>query len=280
MEPHEYERMFAMEDDYWWYRALRRRIFRALRAAGAWRSGHQSAGLDYPPAAASERRADRPLHCLDAGCGTGGMLAALGERARAFGVDASPIALGLARQRGLTRLACASIEALPLRQGTFDIVVCADVLYHRGVGDDVAGLREIARSLRPGGLLVLNLPAFHWLRSSHDEAIHTARRYTAREVRVKLAAAGLTPLQVRYWNAILFPPLAAVRLLRRWTRFTWRRAIASTAQGSKRETAQSDLVALPRWANATLDWLLACEARLSFIPAPAGLSVLATARRD
>jgi len=247
MERDEYARMFSLEEDYWWYRALRRNLRRALRRAGP---------LSAP---------GTPATCLDAGCGTGMLLQTLSSEMKAVGVDASASALALARRRGLTRLARAGVEALPLRDASCDVVISADVLYHRGVGDDVAALREAARCLRPGGVLVLNLPAFGRLRSSHDAAIHTARRYTAAEVRRKLRAAGLAPLRVRYWNSLLFLPLASVRLLRR--------RASARAPGS-------DLTPLPRWMNSSLRALLALETALDFVPWPAGLSVMAVARKE
>jgi len=246
--------MFSLEEDYWWYRALRRRIARALERAGALPSRGDASS--------------RPPRCLDAGCGSGMVLASLMPRVRAFGLDASPEALALARSRDLTRLLRAGVEALPLKGDTFDIMISADVLYHRGVADDRAALREAGRCLRPGGVLVVNLPAFSWLRSSHDEAIHTARRYTAREVRAKLRAAGLRPLRVRYWNSLLFPLWALIRLMRR------------PGRQAGQDVPESDLAALPRWLNRTLEMLLALEEACDFIPWPAGLSILAVARKE
>jgi SAM-dependent methyltransferase len=244
MEPREYARMFSLEASHWWYRALRRNLDRAL------------AGV----------LAGRPA-VLDAGCGTGMLLAAWRDRARGVGLDASAEALELARRRDLGPLVRGSVERLPLRSESFDLVVSADVLYHRGVADDVGALREFARVLKPGGTLALNLTAFAWLRSGHDAAIHTARRYTAREVRAKLAAAGLRPVRVRYWNSLLFPPIALVRLARR-------------GRAGAAEAPASDLAPLPGWLNGMLNALLALETRLALWPAPAGLSVLAVARKE
>ncbi len=250
MEPREYRRMFSLEETHWWYRALRIRIARALGDAGA---------LPSHPSTALPR-------CLDAGCGTGMLLAFLRGRVRATGLDASRDALALARTREVGPLVRASVEALPFRSASLDIILSADVLYHRGVRDDRAALREAARCLKPGGVLILNLPAFAWLTSSHDRAIHTARRYTAGEVRRKVKASGFIPLRVRYWNSLLFVPLALVRLLRR-----------SRLRGTE---VQSDLDRVPGWLNGTLSRALALEQALDFLPWPAGLSILASARRE
>ncbi len=259
MEAQEYARMFALEERNWWYRALRRQIFRALQTLPSPPNGSRGA-----------------LRCLDAGCGTGMLLSALRIHFEGFGIDYSGLALSLATKRGLRHLAQASVEAIPLADRSLDLIISADVLYHRGVSDDVAALREMARCLKPGGIVILNLPAFAWLRSEHDRAIHTARRYTRRDLEAKLRRAGFVPVRMRYWNWLLFPPLAAVRLLRR---------VAGAAARARRgaevaDAPRSDLTRLPGWINATLDGLLAVEAHLSGLPVPAGLSLLAVARKD
>ncbi len=271
MDPREYEQMFALEEDHWWYRALRRRILQALRACP-------------PPAAGGAA----PLRVLDAGCGTGMNLQAIAAWAAAgavgtdgahtlqfYGLDASRQAVALAARRGLDALAQASVEAIPWRDGSLDLILSADVLYHRGVRDDEAALREMARCLRPGGVLVLNLPAFSWLRSAHDVAIHTARRYTRGQIREKLKRTGFDPVCIFYWNWLLFPPLAAVRLARAALAHLRRPAPGAQAPRAPR----SDLATMPAALNRLLDALLRCEAALGRSAAPAGLSVMAAARR-
>lgn len=239
MEPREYETLRSLEERFWWYRGLHRRVLDALPA-----------------------RANR---VLDAGCGTGGMLAQIAARGQAHGIDFSPHALRFARERGLTRLGRASVEALPFRSSSFDVAISLDVLYHRAVSDDSQALRELCRVLRPGGRVILNLPAFESLRSSHDTAIHTARRYERRALAKQLEQCGLTPVRLAYWNALLFPALAGVRLLR------------------KREAGghpESDVRPLPRPINAVLEGVLEIErALMKGIDFPAGLSILVVAER-
>lgn len=256
MEPHEYRQMFRLEERHWWYRALRRQIRRTLASAGA------------PPP-----RMNRP-RCLDAGCGTGMNLALLSQDYDCVGLDFCAEALGLARQRVLPSLLQASVEHLPLRESSFDLVLSADVLYHRGIADDVAALIEMKRCLKPEGLLLLNLPAFPWLRSAHDEAIHTIRRYTRSEVADKLKQAGLEAVDLHYWNWVLFPPLALVRSIRALGRPQSMQTPAESNASSK-----SDLTALPTWINRMLDGILGAEAGLRWSGAPAGLSIMALARR-
>ena len=131
---------------------------------------------------------------LDAGCGTGGFLARLGEaRPGAFcaGIDRDALACRFARGKG-AKVVQGSVGALPFAGGSFDAVFSADVLCHGGV-DQREALREMRRCLKPGGLLVLNLPAYRWLYSAHDRAVDNVRRYGRAEVAALLAEAGLRP---------------------------------------------------------------------------------------
>ncbi|HLY54926.1 MAG TPA: methyltransferase domain-containing protein, partial [Stellaceae bacterium] len=123
-----------------------------------------------------------------------------------------PLAAELAAARGDAVLALGSVDALPFPDGAFAAIFSADVLYHRNV-DEMRALAEFRRCLAPGGRLVVNLPAYDWMRSSHDEAVHGARRYTAGRIRQALAAAGFTRIVCRYWNFLLFPLMAAKRKL-------------------------------------------------------------------
>jgi SAM-dependent methyltransferase len=187
--------MYRVEDTHWWYGALRRHVARAVEAE-ALRLGH-------------------PPRLLDAGAGTGGMLARLAPLVDGWGVEIAAEGLQFCRKRGLEYLVQGSVSELPYRSATFDVVLCLDVLYHRGVPDDVAAAQELARVLRPGGLLILNLPAYDRLRGAHDAAIHTARRYSRAGVLRLLAAACLRAERVTHWNSLLLPAAAAARVLSR-----------------------------------------------------------------
>jgi len=128
------------------------------------------------------------------------------------GVDLESLAVELARERtGGTEIQHASVTALPFGDGTFDAVVSADVLYH--VDDDAAALREFFHVLRPGGALVINVPAYRWLWSYHDEAVHSKRRYDRGEVLAKLRAAGFEDARATHWNALPLPLVIARRKL-------------------------------------------------------------------
>lgn len=240
MNPSEYETMFRVEDAHWWYRSLRALIRTALDA-------HAGTG-----------------RLLDIGCGTGANLAMLGEDFEATGVDYSPDALRNCALRGLNRVAQANALALPFASESFDLALMIDLLYHRDVSDKHAALAESARVLRPGGVLLVNVPAYEWLRSSHDEAIQTGHRFTRGEVVTLLESSGLEPLRVTYWNAALFPAIAFLRL---WRRF-------SPHPGSDLEGYKDG------FATKVLGGVLGLERTLlQFVDLPVGLSILAVARR-
>ncbi|MFN2387196.1 MAG: class I SAM-dependent methyltransferase [Thermoanaerobaculia bacterium] len=243
MEPREFDAMFAVEDRHWWYRGLRNEIERAVR---------RFAPLQGP--------------WLDAGCGTGGLLANLAMIAPGTGIDTSPIGLRLARSRGLTRLARASVSSLPFADEVFAVITSVDVLAHTEA-DAPQALREHFRCLRPGGLLVLQLPAFEALRGRHDDAVWTTRRHRKREVSEMLRSSGFGVHEIFYRNSLLFPVAAMLRLLAR-------RASAGEPR--------SDVSAVAAPINAALYGILELDAflRRAGLGLPFGLSVFCVARRE
>ena len=194
MNTEEYQRMFEAEDRQWWYVGMRR-IARAL--------------LDRAPANDGRR-----WRSLDAGCGTGRNLGDLSALGVAIGVDLSGEALRFCRSRGVT-VAQASLMSLPFPDQVFDCVTCYDVLYHDWVTSDADAARELARMLRPGGVLLLRVPALKLLWGAHDKAVHSRHRYTRAEVEALLRTVGLTPVKVTYCNSLLFPLIALWRGLDR-----------------------------------------------------------------
>jgi SAM-dependent methyltransferase len=242
VEPGEYERIHRLETTHFWYRGLHALVLGALRR--------------HPP-----ETGRRPPRILDAGCGTGGLTRRLAACGPVVGLDLSPVALELAATpRGLS-LVRGDVASLPFRDAAFDAVVAADVLYHRAVTDDRAALAELARVCRPGGVVVLNLPAHDWLRGAHDAQVHTARRYGRRRVRGLAAAAGLAVERLAWFNCALFPLALARRV------------------ASPRE-ARSDVWALPAALNAALAAWMRVEAAAAVAGVlPWGLSLLAVLRR-
>lgn len=249
MKREEFERMHAVEDQLWWYQALREHALALLGLAG-------------PGDAATRPR------ILDAGCGTGGMTARLARVGQVFGADLSPFAIAVCRdRRGLAATTVASIGALPFPDRSFDLAVSLDVISDVGTGNDARAVAEIARVLRSGGRLCVNLPAFRWLAGEHDLAVGTGRRYTRSEVRDLLNGAGLVIERLSYWNAGLLPLVALARL-------------ASRIRSRAIHEARSDIGLPPAPINRALLALARAEGRLlGRYDLPFGSSILAVARK-
>lgn len=237
----EYERMDAAEDQLWWYQALHHYLLDAFASAA------------LPPAG--------PV--LDAGCGTGGLLRALAticpDRAR-FGLERFDQAANRARAKSAATIVQGTVNALPFDANRFAAVFSADVLYHRAV-DPKAALAEASRCLLPGGALFVNVPAFQWLSSYHDQRVHGALRFSRSQLTGLLNDAGFARVQVRYWNSLLFPVMVARRLR------------------PARPDAPSDVAQLPAFTNSALRAVVAFERSLVRlgIRFPAGGSLIAIA---
>lgn len=190
MELQEYKIMFDVEEKHWWYKGLRDLIFSTI---------------------AKEFDPGRSIRILDAGCGTGFSLKCLKDYGEAFGIDISDMAISFCRKRGLDKIAQASVAELPFREGSFDLVISTDVLYHKLVDDEKA-LREICRVIKKDGLFIVHVPAHDSLRRAHDERVHTRHRYTTTELSAKLRAKGFAVKKISYRNSFLLPAVAMMAL--------------------------------------------------------------------
>lgn len=246
MDPKEYEIMYGVEDHHWWYLGMET-ITRSI--LNRW----------YAPGA--------NLSILDAGCGTGAaMTTYLAEYGTVTGIDLYAIALDFCKRRKAQRLAQASVTHLPFASESFDLITSFDVLYERAVSDDATPLAEVSRVLVKGGRVFLRLPAYNWLRGQHDIGIHTARRYTAGEVKTLLRKTGLSVAHISYANTFMFPAALVKRMAERM----W-----------PPEVGQSDLAMEAGSFNSLLQNILSLEAPLvSHIGLPFGLSVIAVGEKQ
>jgi SAM-dependent methyltransferase len=194
----EHEAMYRSETVLWWYVALREYVLDWLN-------------LRQP---ARQPNAEN-LTILDAGCGTGDMLRRFAPFGTAIGVDLAPHAVRMAHQRSGCGVLRASLVALPFADAAFDVAVSLDVISDAGVQVESAALDELSRVLKPGGRLLLNLPAFASLAGEHDVAVRTARRYTEREARALVEAHGFGVERCSYWNMAVTPGIWLVRRLSR-----------------------------------------------------------------
>jgi ubiquinone/menaquinone biosynthesis C-methylase UbiE len=244
LEPAEYDYMFHLEDAYWWYVGMRRICDTLLRR-------------DLPSASG--------LRVLDAGGGTGGSIQLLehyGE-VTAFDFARQAAELYIRRQKG--RVCVASIDSIPFADNTFDLITSFDVMCQLDPEQEEAALKELDRVLKPGGTLMIRVPAFQILYGPHDVALHTRHRYSAGEMSEKLARAGFGSLQTTYANTVLFPIALARRLLSKVFR--------PSAQ-------DSDVRPVPGPINFIFTAILSLEAAvLSRTRLPFGLSVIVLAKK-
>lgn len=261
----EYERLARVEHDHWWFTGLRDLLARLIGSAG------------IKPGDSSEGACES---VLDAGCGTGENLRFLGELLRPrvlAGFDVSPEAVRPARRKAAgAEIDQADLTALRLDRSDFDLVLCCDVLYTTGLAAARPGLETIVEAMRPGGVLILHVPAYEWLRSAHDTAVHTRERFTARQIRSLLADLGLKEERLTYRLCLLFPLL----VLRRLPSILSRLIRGDTGGG---KTASPSEVAMPpAWLNRLLRAVLQIENQIIDwgIPLPFGSSIVAVARKQ
>lgn len=249
MNAAEYERMFSVEDRHWWYVALHE-LIRSWVAAEATAKGR--------------------MHIFDAGCGTGRLAELLAPYGEVSGCDASPLAIAFCRQRGLAGMEECALQQVVLPPNHFDVITCIDVLYHRGIDDDVAILKKLRAALKPGGLLLIHLVAGPTLYSSHDVAVHSRERYTRPRLQERLERADLAIERLSYRLTILFPLIV-----------TWRWLSRKGFEHVKEEEVVSDVTLPPPLLNAALLTLMRSENwLLRHLDLPCGSSLFAICRRE
>ena len=239
MERIVYEQMAELDQRHWWYRARREVIAALIRR------------LAPPPPDA---------RILEVGCGTGHNLAMLGQFGAVDAVELDEQARSLAEQR-LGR----AVHSTPLPElsgigdGAYDLIGAFDVIEH--IDDDAAALASIAGKLKPGGKLVMTVPAHQWMWSAHDVVNHHKRRYSKRALRRLIEGSPLRLDKIGYFNSLLFPVAVAERT-------------ASKLRGRQ----DADLTLPPKPLNLALERTFAAERHLiGRVPLPPGLSLFAVA---
>ena len=249
-----------VEDDHWWYRG-RRRIIRAE--------------LDRLPL-------PRPADVLDAGCGSGRTLLELVDYGRVSGIELDPDVAAVARDRGLGEIVQGRLEELPWADESFDLITCLDVIEH--TPDDRETLASLLSVCRPGGFLLVTVPAHQFLWSAHDVYNHHYRRYSRRTLRGTAVSAGWSVARMSAFNSVLFAPAAAVRLARRGAAGAAGADVGvdvTPPRGNGSRSAGDDLYTGPRWLNDALEGPLRLEAGWlrRGMTLPLGLSLLIVLRK-
>jgi SAM-dependent methyltransferase len=180
------------EDRHWWYQGRRHVLERAIARLGL-------------PAQA---------HILDAGCGSGRNMVDLAHHGIVTGVELSATSVQLARERDAGEVIEGSVLDMPFDDGAFDLSVSLDVIEH--LEDDIGALRELRRVTKPGGALLVTVPAYQWLWSGHDEINHHHRRYNRRTLLAAAEGAGWREESSAHFNSLLLPVAIALRALERF----------------------------------------------------------------
>jgi SAM-dependent methyltransferase len=231
-----------VEDRHWWYRGRRTVLEKVI------------ARLDLPPGA----------RILDAGCGSGRNMVELSRHGTVTGVELSETSVAIARNRGVGDVVAGSVLDMPFPDASFELAVTLDVIEH--LEDDLGALREMRRTVAPGGALLVTVPAYQWLWSGHDEINHHHRRYTRGSLQAVAEQAGWRQVRTTYFNALLLPVAILLRVLDRIN--------------TKPTESSLDLWVPPAPVNWLLERPLALEAAMIDRGGriPAGLSLLAVFR--
>lgn len=249
--------MLDQEDRHWWYRGRRRIVCEEL------------AQLPTGPT----------LRVLDAGCGSGRLLDELRDYGHVTGLDLNPDSVEVARSRGHEDVVQGPVEQLPWPDETFDVVISLDMVEH--TADDRVTLRELRRVTKTGGHFLMTVPALRALWSSHDVFNNHFRRYDRKMMRSLASDTGWVIERQTYFNSLLLPPAAAVRLLQR-VRHRDVMNGEDVSNSSQHGRHGSDVELTPPWMSPMLELPMKLEAKWldhGRRSLPAGLSLLAVLRR-
>ena len=239
MEENEYQKLYELEEKYWWHLGRQDIIGRQIKKLS--------------------KTKKEPIDILDVGCGTGINFQILNRFGKVTGVDDSPLAIGFCQRRGIKEVIKGQAEKIPVADSSYDLVCAFDLIEH--VKDDVKALREFYRVCRPGGYVFILAPAYQFLWSEHDEALHHKRRYSLSDLHRKMSLAGFSLVKRSYLITLLFFPILVFRFIK---------SLINSKSGPK-----ASYVILPSLINRFFIWLLKIESvLLTKINFPFGASVL------
>lgn len=244
MEIKEYERMYRLENYYWWFQGRKTIVLNLVK---------RFIGKNQIP------------KILDAGCGTGMIYSNLEKFGTVIGIDLSKEALKFCRERRLRTLIHGDLTCLPFKNESFDLIVALDILEH--IEEDQVAVSEFYRALKPGGIGIFTVPAHPFIWSEHDIALHHVRRYTMKTFKALLKSQNWKPLKISYAISFTFP---AVILYRVFSKFFKK----------ENQKPKTDLIILPKFFNSILTNLIKIEAFLiQYINLPFGISIVATLKK-
>lgn len=217
-----------IEDKHWWFAGRRAIIARLLR--------------NIIPAS-------KDIAIVDVGCGTGGNIAEICGDYTCIGIDASPEAIEIAKVRypEVQFILGTVPEDLCRIKHSPDICLLLDVLEH--IQFDRQFLGELISVLKPGGHILLTVPAKKSLWSPHDANYGHFRRYEIHELEAVWAGLPVTVTLLSYFNYYLYPVVRMVRAFNRFRNREW-------------GAAGTDLSMPPSPVNWVLRTIFASESRV------------------
>jgi len=245
MNEAEYQKMYDFEKFYWWH-VGRQKIIRTFLSL-----------LKLP--------ANSKI--LDIGCGTGGNMEVLKEFGSVQGLDNSVQAKNFCAKQGFNNVIVGDISDMKkmFPEQSLDLVTAFDVLEH--LEDDRTAMRDVKSILKQGGYFLITVPAYQFLWSEHDEALHHKRRYDYKQLKERLQESGYQIIKGGYVITFIAPIIIAFRGIKNIFK-------------SKPKESKTDYIILPGFANKMLIWSLELEAFLSrYCNLPFGISVICIAKK-
>lgn len=242
MRSSEYDLIYQLENRHFFYVSLHQLVLLLIKK--------------YYPLTTKSR-------VLDAGCGTGMLASYLSKIARVSAIDAHPKAVAYTSSRGV-KASLSSVNKLPFQNNYFDVITCLDVIYHKKVIDYKA-LAEFYRTLKPGGILIIRVPAYQFLYRLSDVHVHTRQRYDYQELRSKLKTANFTIRKLSFMNILLFPFALGQKLIQ---------------QLKHEQDSASPLPTIPPIINKFISAIFMFETRLlQHMDFPFGLGLIAVVQK-